>query len=158
MFDNREHALWKDPFTGAVSNDGFWERYGKALARTDAALAAFDRDDFDVEAARAITGDLDFSGEPTTARIVAVEDGAAGGRAGNERAEGASGAGSGRAAGTAGVGEGPAGVGEDPAGTGAPGPDRRRRGPGARPHDGRLDLPCWKPSCPSLSGWRWPPR
>ena len=79
MFDNREHAPWKDPFTGAVSNDGFWERYGKALARTDAALAAFDRDDFDVEVARAITGDLDFSGEPTTARIVAVEDGAADG-------------------------------------------------------------------------------
>ena len=77
MFDNREHAPWKDPFTGAVADDGFWERYGKALARTDAALAAFDRDDFDVEVARAITGDLDFSGEPTTARIVAVEDGAA---------------------------------------------------------------------------------
>lgn len=133
MFDNREHALWKDPFTGAVSNDGFWERYGKALARTDAALAAFDRDDFDVEAARAITGDLDFSGEPTTARIVAVEDGAAGGRAGNERAEGASGAGSGRAAGTAGVGEGPAGVGEDPAGTGAPGPTGVGEGPAHAP-------------------------
>ena len=116
----------QDPFTGAVSNDGFWERYGKALARTDAALAAFDRDDFDVEAARAITGDLDFSGEPTTARIVAVEDGAAGGRAGNERAEGASGAGSGRAAGTAGVGEGPAG-------TGAPGPTGVGEGPAHAP-------------------------
>ena len=126
MFDNREHAPWKDPFTGAVSNDGFWERYGKALARTDAALAAFDRDDFDVEVARAITGDLDFSGEPTTARIVAVEDGAVDGRVGNERAEGASGAGSGRAAGTAGVGE-------DPAGTGAPGPTGVGEGPAHAP-------------------------
>ena len=158
MFDNREHALWKDPFTGAVSNDGFWERYGKALARTDAALAAFDRDDFDVEAARAITGDLDFSGEPTTARIVAVEDGAAGGRAGNERAEGAIRRWERACGGYGGRRRGSGGRRRGSGGHGCAWSDRRRRGPGARPHDGRLDLPCWKPSCPSLSGWRWPPR
>ena len=75
MFDNRARAAWEDPFTGAASNDGFWDRYDKALARVDAALQAFDRDGFDVEAARTITCDLDFSGRPVEARIVSVEDG-----------------------------------------------------------------------------------
>lgn len=75
MFDNRARVAWEDPFTGAASNDGFWDRYDKALARVDAALQAFDRDGFDVEAARTITCDLDFSGRPVEARIVSVEDG-----------------------------------------------------------------------------------
>ncbi len=75
VFDNRERIRWEDPFTGAMCDDSFWDRYDKALARVDAALRSFDANGFNVEAARVITHDLDFSGRPTAARIVAVEDG-----------------------------------------------------------------------------------
>ncbi len=74
-FDNRAHVLWKNPFTGEESTDSFWDRYDTARARTKAALEAFASEGFDLEAARAITDDLDFSGAPTCATIVAVEDG-----------------------------------------------------------------------------------
>lgn len=90
-FDNHEHRLWENPFTHEVSTDSFWDRYTAARGRTEAALRAFARSDFDREAARAITGGLDFSGEPTCAQIVAVEDGGVAGvqGAGEVRSAGA---------------------------------------------------------------------
>ena len=75
IFDNRARTPWKDPFTGETSTDSFWDRYDAARARTKTALEKFAHDGFDMEAARAITDDLNFSGEPTCATIVAVEDG-----------------------------------------------------------------------------------
>ena len=38
-------------------------------------MLEFDQAGFDVEAARGITGDVDFSGEPVVALLVSVEDG-----------------------------------------------------------------------------------
>lgn len=98
-FDNHEHRLWENPFTHEMSADGFWDRYATARGRTEAALRAFARDDFNREAAWAITGGLDFSGEPTCAQIVAVEDGAAGAQdVGEARSAGAQGVGESSAA------------------------------------------------------------
>ena len=72
-YDNHEHATWENPFTGETSADSFWDRYEKASERFDQARVAFDADDFDLEAARAITGELNFSGEPVEARLLSVE-------------------------------------------------------------------------------------
>lgn len=72
-FDNHEHRAWENPFTHEVSSDSFWDRYAAARLRTESALEAFLKDGFDEDAARALTKDLDFSGEPTYARIVSVE-------------------------------------------------------------------------------------
>lgn len=78
IFDNREHRAWEDPFTGKVRTEGFWDLYDEALEQAPASIAAFDREGFDVEAARGITGDLNFSGQPVVALLVSVEDGEAG--------------------------------------------------------------------------------
>lgn len=77
-FDNREHAPWANPFTDAVSTDGFWDIYERALGVARERLEAFDSPKFDLAAARRMTGGLNFSGEPTTASIVAVSDAAKG--------------------------------------------------------------------------------
>lgn len=73
-FDNRQHEPWENPFTGETSTEGFWDLYEKALEKAQNNIATFDQDDFDLEAARGITGELDFSGEPVVAVLVAVED------------------------------------------------------------------------------------
>lgn len=78
-FDNRDHRVWANPFTHEESSDSFWDRYAMARSRTEDALRAFARDDFDEAAVRALTKDLDFSGEPTYARIVSVEGASQGG-------------------------------------------------------------------------------
>ena len=64
-FDNRDHLGWKNPFTGAVSTQSFWDLYGTALRRVQDALELFFSDGFDEAAARQITRGLNFSGEPT---------------------------------------------------------------------------------------------
>lgn len=74
MFDNHQHEPWENPFTGEPSTEGFWDLYEKALEKAQRNIATFDQDDFDLEAARGITGELDFSGEPVVAVLVAVED------------------------------------------------------------------------------------
>lgn len=73
-FDNRQRETWRDPFTGHASDEGFWDLYHRALAGAKERIALFDRPGFDAQAARELTGDANFSGEPTTAAIVAVED------------------------------------------------------------------------------------
>lgn len=75
-FDNRAHEAWENPFTGEVRTAGFWDLFEEALEKAQDNLFAFDDDAFDLEAARAITHELDFSGEPTVALVVSVEDGA----------------------------------------------------------------------------------
>ena len=72
-YDNREHAAWENPFTHEKSADSFWDRYEKAQRRFDEVSALFDADSFDAEVARTITRDLNFSGEPVEAKLLAVE-------------------------------------------------------------------------------------
>ena len=72
-YDNREHVAWENPFTHEKSADSFWDRYEKAQQRFDEVSSLFDADGFNAEAARAITRDLNFSGEPVEAKLLAVE-------------------------------------------------------------------------------------
>ena len=74
VFDNHEHRTWEDPFTGKARTEGFWDLYDEALRKAPPSISAFDQEGFDVEAARRITGDLNFSGQPVVARLVSVED------------------------------------------------------------------------------------
>jgi hypothetical protein len=57
-FDNREHAVWENPFTGELSHDGFGELYGRALERACENIAALASG----ESSTTITGGLDFEG------------------------------------------------------------------------------------------------
>lgn len=75
-YDNRAHEAWENPYTGEASTAGFWDLFDGALEKALANIAAFDRDDFDLEDARELTGELDFSGRPVVATLVSVEDGA----------------------------------------------------------------------------------
>ncbi|RDB61955.1 peptidase [Gordonibacter sp. 28C] len=74
-YDNRAHETWENPYTGETSTVGFWDLFDEALEKALANIAAFDRDDFDLEGARVLTGELDFSGRPVVATLVSVEDG-----------------------------------------------------------------------------------
>ena len=73
IFDNDEHALWKSPFTGEESTASFWDLYEAAAAKATVDMLAFDAPSFNLEVARSITCDLDFSGDPVVARITHVE-------------------------------------------------------------------------------------
>ena len=73
-FDNREHAPWENPYTGETSRLSFFELFDQAKTRAATDLLAFDAPGFAHEQARAVTRDLNFSGEPTCAQIVAVEN------------------------------------------------------------------------------------
>lgn len=74
IFDNRNHNAWKNPFTDEVRTDGFWDIYHQALSCAKRQLATFDQNNFNIESARALTHDLNFSGEPTVAVVVDVQD------------------------------------------------------------------------------------
>lgn len=74
MFDNRDHRAWKNPFTGATHTESFWDLYDTARAQACTTIPVFDQPGFTVETACEITRDLDFSGRPTTAVVLAVED------------------------------------------------------------------------------------
>ncbi|OFK24832.1 hypothetical protein [Olsenella sp. HMSC062G07] len=63
-FANSGHEAWIDPFTGALSSESFWDRYEGALATLPGALDTFLAAGFDLAAARELTGDLNFSGQP----------------------------------------------------------------------------------------------
>lgn len=76
-FDNHAHEPWENPYTGSVRTVGFWDLYHEALEKAEENIDAFDRDDFSVEDARAITGELDFSGRPVVATLISVKDSAA---------------------------------------------------------------------------------
>lgn len=73
-FANEEHAPWSHPFVEAESTAGFWDLYEQARASALAAIQAIDDDGFDEEAARALTADTNFYGEPVVAVVVSVED------------------------------------------------------------------------------------
>lgn len=63
-FDNRGHLPWINPFTGAVSHEGFWNLYEDAQAKVEPFLETFFQPRFDEPAARVLTSDLNFSGQP----------------------------------------------------------------------------------------------
>ena len=73
VFDNHEHAAWTNPFTGDVRTTGFWDLYDQAQYKAKNLIAAFDQPGFTVERTRELTGELDFSGRPTQAQLLAVE-------------------------------------------------------------------------------------
>lgn len=73
-FDNHERAEWENPFTGEKSRASFVELFEGARARALADLVAFDAPALTLEGARRITRDLNFSGQPACAQIIAVED------------------------------------------------------------------------------------
>ncbi|BAK45594.1 zinc dependent phospholipase C family protein [Eggerthella sp. YY7918] len=72
-YDNRDHKTWENPFTGEVRTLAFWDLYDEALAKARADIQTFDQASFDVEDARSITGDRNFSGEPVVALLVSVD-------------------------------------------------------------------------------------
>ncbi|WP_165043140.1 zinc dependent phospholipase C family protein [Adlercreutzia sp. ZJ138] len=72
-FDNHDHAPWTCPFTGSTSTDGFWELYDQALHVAKRNIVAFESPSFSEAEARALTGELNFSGEPAAAYITSVE-------------------------------------------------------------------------------------
>lgn len=74
-YDNHDHQSWEDPYTGEVSTDGFWDRYEQALEKAAFNIEAFDHASFNLETARTLTGERDFSGRPVVATLVSVEDG-----------------------------------------------------------------------------------
>ncbi|MEG0476102.1 MAG: peptidase [Raoultibacter sp.] len=71
IFGNHENETWENPFTGEESTESFWDLYDKACDAAKKNITAFLLPDFDLAAAKRLTSDLDFSGEPTVARIVA---------------------------------------------------------------------------------------
>lgn len=64
-FANHEHRPWVHPGTGETSTESFWDLYEEALGQVFDALAAFFAQDFDREAALALThGGQNFCGDP----------------------------------------------------------------------------------------------
>lgn len=72
-FDNREHSVWENPFTHDLRTDGFWDIYGATQAEVPLMIEAFLSDSFDEQAARALTGGIDFSGNPVACSQPAAE-------------------------------------------------------------------------------------
>ncbi|MGN0286727.1 MAG: zinc dependent phospholipase C family protein [Atopobiaceae bacterium] len=63
-FDNRHHLPWKNPFTGAVSTDSFWDLYQGAQKRVGEELPRLMSADVTLDEVKKITGGLNFSGDP----------------------------------------------------------------------------------------------
>ena len=63
-FDNRMRHPWVNPYTHEASTQSFWDIFDGTKAIAFSAIEAFDKDDFDETAARALTGSLNFSGQP----------------------------------------------------------------------------------------------
>lgn len=75
LFDNHEHQPWENPFTGEISDEGFWDIYEETLEKARVAIAIINTDGFDLKAAESISYNRDFSGEPTVA-VLTIEENA----------------------------------------------------------------------------------
>lgn len=73
-FDNHDHASWENPFTGEHEKTSFWDIYDGAVDHAVGNIHTFLADGFDAQMAHEITGDLDFSGKPTVAAVLSVQD------------------------------------------------------------------------------------
>ncbi|MBR3158295.1 MAG: hypothetical protein IKF14_04245 [Atopobiaceae bacterium] len=64
VYENADHRPWRNPFTDEIRHESFWDLYNGALAQAGSAIATVLDPGFDREAAKALTGGLNFSGEP----------------------------------------------------------------------------------------------
>ena len=65
---------WENPHTGEVCSLSFWDIYDEALARVEDTMALFDSAHFDEQGAHELTGDINFSGQPTVATLTVHEE------------------------------------------------------------------------------------
>ncbi len=72
-FGNDERRPWSNPYTGETSSESFWDLYDRAKTHALGDIPRFDAPSFNEAGAREITGDVNFSGKPTNARLLAVE-------------------------------------------------------------------------------------
>ena len=63
-FDNRDHQVWRNPFTNVTSTKSFWDLYDGALEEVVPAVETILGDCFDEDAATKLTHGLNFGGEP----------------------------------------------------------------------------------------------
>lgn len=82
IFANSENAPWTNPYTFETSTASFEDLYEEALTKALAATVAFDKASFDLEDARKLTEEKDFSGTPVVAILTHVEDAVPAGNAG----------------------------------------------------------------------------
>lgn len=68
-FENRAREPWKNPFTGKSSTASFADLYEQAQEKAAELLRWIEAERFDIDRARELTGDLDFSGRPTAPAI-----------------------------------------------------------------------------------------
>lgn len=61
-FDNRERAAWENPFTHETCHASFWDLYEGAQTKALKTLDELFSADFDLAAARELTGDVNFNG------------------------------------------------------------------------------------------------
>lgn len=61
-FDNRGHEPWANPFTHEVSRASFWDLWHEARAAAPRTLAGLFSAELDLDAARALTADVNFEG------------------------------------------------------------------------------------------------
>lgn len=73
-FDNREHVVWKNPFSGEQDTSSFFELYDRALTLAKRFVVAFDHASFGTEDAWALTGGLNFSGKVAEPSLSIVEE------------------------------------------------------------------------------------
>lgn len=63
-FDNHDHNVWVNPFTGVTSTASLFDLFDQAQARIEDTFAIFENPDFDEEMAAEITSGMNFSGNP----------------------------------------------------------------------------------------------
>ena len=64
VYANADHRAWRDPYTGKVRTDSFWDLYNSALAEAGSAIATVLSPTFDKAASAEFTRGLNFSGNP----------------------------------------------------------------------------------------------
>ena len=66
MYDNHDHQTWANPFTHQLSADSFWDIYHRTIHNAVDNIMLYAKDEFSLEDARALTKQLNFSGEPVS--------------------------------------------------------------------------------------------
>ena len=72
-FANSQHESWENPYTGEVRNASFWDLYQDALELVADAIERFEGSSFSEEDARAITREINFSGESNVVLLTIEE-------------------------------------------------------------------------------------
>ena len=63
-FENREHRLWENPFTGVSCRASFTDLFEEAKGKARRGIEAMCAPGADIESARTLTRNLNFSGKP----------------------------------------------------------------------------------------------